>query len=89
MKKIAFLLLTALLLATALRPRVVRADAGKRTKVIDFESSTVEGINRRPYDSLNQLSEADKRRKASHLYRKRTGFTTDTRETLAEMRFTQ
>lgn len=60
----------------------------KRTKVIDFESSTVEGINRRPWDSLNQVSEADKRKRQKHLYRKRSGFSSETRETLSEMRFT-
>lgn len=66
------------------------ATAGdKRTKVIDFESSLVEGINRQPYDSLNSVSDEAKRRKRSHLYRKRGGFSSDIRESLSEMRYLQ
>ena len=69
---------------------LVPVSAGSsRTKVIDFESSLVEGINRQPYDSLNSVSDEAKRRKRSHLYRKRGGFSSDTRETLSEMRFLQ
>ena len=64
------------------------AENGK-TKVIDFESSVVEGINRQPFDSLNQVSEAQKRRNRPHLYRKRGGFTPDNREALSEARFAQ
>lgn len=63
--------------------------AETRTKVIDFESNLVEGINRKPYDSLSQISDAKKRREKAHLYRKRTGFSSDTRETLSEARFAQ
>ena len=45
----------------------------KRSKSINFEDELVEGINRKPLDSVNQLSELDANRK-SHLYRKRAGF---------------
>lgn len=61
----------------------------QRTKVIDFESNLVEGINRRPYDSLNQLGDARKKKGRPHLYRKRSGFSSDTRETLSEARWLQ
>lgn len=63
--------------------------SNERSKVIDFDGDLVEGMNKRPFDSLNQVSEAQKRRKASHLYRKRKGFRNEIRETLREMRYTQ
>lgn len=62
---------------------------GSRSRVIDFDSSVVEGINRRPYDSLNQVHDGRGRKDRPHLYRKRSGFTSDTRETLSELRFVQ
>lgn len=56
-------------------------------KVIDFEGDLVEGMNKRPLDSLSEISELQKRRKRMHLYRKRRGFRTETQETLREMRY--
>ena len=61
----------------------------KSQKVIDFEDETIEGLNKRPLDSLSQISEKDKRRRKPHLYRKRTSFRTETGETLRVMRYTQ
>ncbi len=60
------------------------ADAGdsKRQKVIDFEDEVVEGVNKRPWDSLSQISEADKRKHKPHLYRKRVGFSAETDDTV-------
>lgn len=59
------------------------AHAGeKRSKVIDFEDETVEGLNKRPLDSLSQISDRDKKRHRPHLYRKRVGFKTEVAETI-------
>lgn len=55
-------------------------------KVIDFEDEVVEGMNKRPLDSLSQISDADRRKKKPHLYRKRVGFKYETAETLRELR---
>ena len=55
-----------------------------RKKVIDFDDEMVEGLNKRPLDSLSQISERDKNRRKNHLYKKRTSFTTDNRELLGE-----
>lgn len=65
------------------------AGEAKRSKVIDFDDETVEGLNKRPLDSLSQLSERDKRHRKPHLYRKRSGFRTETAETLRTLRYTQ
>ncbi|MBS1985421.1 MAG: hypothetical protein JST16_14745 [Bdellovibrionales bacterium] len=81
-------LLLIVLIIAAIGEIAARAESG-RTKVIDFENSVVEGINRQPYDSLNQVSDAQKRKNRPHLYRKRAGFSTEIRETLSEMRFAQ
>ncbi len=43
-------------------------------KVIDFDGVLVEGINRQPLDSLNQVSQQQERAKRKHLYRKRKSF---------------
>lgn len=61
--------------------------AKDRQKVIDFEDEIVEGMNKRPLDSVSQLSERDRRKNKPHLYRKRGGFRSETLETLREMRF--
>jgi hypothetical protein len=62
-----FLLSLSLTLSPAL------AQENKRSKSIHFEDELVEGINRRPLDSFNQVSEGDLNSR-SHLYRKRSGF---------------
>lgn len=58
-------------------------------KVIDFDDEIVEGMNKRPLDSLSQLSEKEKSRRKSHLYRKRGGFRTETALSLQQLRFAQ
>lgn len=61
----------------------------KRQKVIDFDDEVIEGVNKRPFDSLSHISDAEKNRKKSHLYRKRGGFSTETTEALKTFRFIQ
>ena len=61
----------------------------KRGKVIDFEDDLVEGVNKRPFDSANQISERDRRGRHMHLYRKRQGFRNETEESLTEVRVWQ
>src|SRR5438128_1360943 len=63
-------------------------DDTKRQKVIDFEDEVVEGVNKRPLDSLNQVSDADRKKHKPHLYRKRGGFRSETAETLRALRLT-
>ncbi|OFZ54894.1 MAG: hypothetical protein A2428_11760 [Bdellovibrionales bacterium RIFOXYC1_FULL_54_43] len=85
-------LLAALLVASFFSPSLglippsIAAEA-KRQKVIDFEDEVVEGMNKRPLDSLSHLSEAEKRRRKHHLYRKRGGFRSETAETLRLLRY--
>ena len=71
-----------------LAPHAHAIDDTKRAKVIDFEDEVVEGVNKRPLDSLNQVSDAERRKHKPHLYRKRGGFRTETSETLRAARFT-
>lgn len=65
------------------------AQAEDRQKVIDFEDQLVEGVNKQPLDSLNQISEKDKSKKRPHLYRKRASFKSETERVLQEMRLGQ
>ena len=78
--------------ATELTPSLSTVDPAaahaKRQKVIDFEDEVVEGLNKRPLDSLSQISDRDKRRRRPHLYRKRTGFRTELAESLRLLRYT-
>lgn len=62
---------------------------GKSSRVIDFDGDVVEGMNKRPLDSLSHISDQDKRKRKPHLYRKRAGFRTETAETLKAMRYSQ
>jgi hypothetical protein len=78
------------LLSLVLMTGLASADltSNKRTKVIDFEDEVVEGVNRKPLDSLNQISERNGHKKKPHLYRKRGGFKSETAESLRVMRYT-
>jgi hypothetical protein len=62
-----------------------QAQDQQRSKAIHFEDELVEGINRRPLDSFNQVSEGDLNSK-SHLYRKRSGFTDRDQILIEELR---
>ncbi len=63
--------------------------AGDRSQVIDFEDEVIEGLNKKPLDSLSQISERDRKRRQFHLYRKRAGFSSETQELLREVRYYQ
>lgn len=75
--------LTPLILVLALIPSST-AVAGSREKVIDFEDAVVEGVNRKPYDSLQALSEKERRSRRAHLYHRRLSFQSEIEETLRE-----
>lgn len=63
--------------------------AGDRQKVIDFEDTVVEGMNRQALDSVTQLSERDRRKRRAHLYRKRASFKSESTRITEEMRLAQ
>jgi hypothetical protein len=63
------------------------AGQSTRQKVIDFDGDVVEGVNKRPFDSLNEAIDGNRKSKKIHLYRKRKGFRTETQETIREMRY--
>ncbi len=75
-------LLAALILTASLTSSM--ALGGAREKVIDFEDSLVEGVNRKPYDSLQALSEKERRKRKSHLYHRRMSFQSEIEELLRE-----
>ncbi|MBI2606492.1 MAG: hypothetical protein HYW49_10480 [Deltaproteobacteria bacterium] len=58
----------------------------KSRKVIDFEGDVVEGINRQPLGSFNQISELDGRRRKARLYRKRKTFKSEDLALIRELR---
>ena len=75
------LIILAVLMAL-LNAGQVLAGTSSRSRAIDFEDELVEGMNKRPLDSVSQLGGRDQRRRRPHLYRKRTGFRDEIRETL-------
>lgn len=79
---------TALIFAIGLGYSAPAFAGGKRDKVIDFDDEVVEGMNKRPFDSLSQISEKDKKHRKPHLYKKRVSFRSESGETLRTMRFT-
>ena len=94
--KIQILTVLTLLLAGSIRlvpPTWADSGAGKvpnnRKKSLDFDDELVEGMNKRPLDSLNQISEKDKRRRRPHLYRKRTSYDLEIAKNLKELGFVQ
>lgn len=93
------LILRTLFLITAMGPlidlvpmdAIAQSDSKEKVKsqkVIDFEDEVVEGLNKRPLDSLSQISERNRKRHKPHLYLKRAGFRTETEETLRVAKFT-
>lgn len=60
-----------------------------RSRMIDFEDSLVEGVNKQPWDSLNQISDRGSGRADFHIYKKRGGFGPDIQEQLQEARAVQ
>lgn len=86
---ISLSLLSILGFAVTLQDASAANKRGPSQSVIDFDDETIEGLNKRPLDSLSQISEKDKRRRKPHLYRKRAGFRTETNETLKALKFTQ
>ena len=83
--KVSFLLL---LISTLLAPMTAFSQDNKRSKSINFEDDVIEGINRKPLDAFNQISENNNHRK-NHLYRKRAGFQDRDQSLLTEMRLSQ
>ena len=63
-------------------------ESTKRSTSINFDDELVEGINRKPLDAFNQLSEHNGRN-TTHLYHKRAGFADRDEALLTEMRLTQ
>jgi hypothetical protein len=85
MKIITLLLLMSIMMLIP----VTQADTTtKRSKNINFEDELIEGINRKPLDSFNQISERNRKNK-NHLYRKRSGFSDRDDALLSEMRLAQ
>jgi len=81
MKVLHFLFVWLLLLSGT-------AFAGENKKQIDFEGDVVEGVNKQPLDSLNQVSENDGGRHRVHLYRRKkpaSAVQTENRETIREL----
>ena len=86
---VLFSLLCILGFAFTLQDVSAAEKAGSRQKVIDFDDETIEGLNKRPLDSLSQISEKDRRHRKPHLYRKRVSFRSETGETLRILKYTQ
>jgi len=59
--------------------------AGERKKALDFEEQTVEGMNKRPLDSLNSLTDGLNSKDGKHLYQKKKKFRPETQQTLRDM----
>ncbi len=59
-----------------------------RANKLDFDDSLIEGVNKQPLDSLAQISDADKKRKRRHLYMKRSGYDSETKLLVKELKLT-
>ena len=79
------LILFFLLMSIFNTPFSLAENDSKRSKSLNFEDDMIEGINRKNLDSVNQMSEHD-RRNFQHLYRKRASFDDLNQELAKEMR---
>jgi len=60
-----------------------------RKKSLSFEDELIEGINKRPLDSLSYVADGNKKKRKRHLYWKRLEFSAATHEKLNELRLVQ
>ncbi len=67
------ILMILLLITTLFQVPLSSHAEGQRSRSLNFEDDLIEGINRKPLDSFNQISDPN-HHKASHLYQKRSGF---------------
>lgn len=68
-------------------PSVYAKEKSARSKVIDFEGDLIEGVNKLPLDSVNQLSEANKNKDKPHLYKKRKAFSSENLYKISVLRY--
>ena len=59
---------------TFMTSSALAAPSTARLKAIDFDEELVEGLNRRPLDSLQSIHDGRDRKRKTHLYRKRSSF---------------
>ncbi len=59
--------------------------AGERKTKLDFEDQLVEGVNKRPLDSLNSVNDGNGGGKNRHLYRRKIRFDAENRRTLQDL----
>jgi len=90
MKKFKTFILCSLLATALVNIELMSTvHAQDRSKNLDFDDSLVEGVNKKPLDSYSQISDAQKKRRRAHLYRKRSIFDHEIKESFASMRFGQ
>lgn len=86
----AFIAVVALLVHMLVLPFAhASGPEGDRTTTIDFEEELIEGMNKRPLDSLTQLSDRRDQGDATHLYWKKRSFPHEIRETALELPLAQ
>jgi hypothetical protein len=59
-----------------------------RSKTLDFDADVLEGMNKNPLDSLTRLGKSDDKQQG-HLYRRKSHFRREMRQTVQEMGYTQ
>ena len=81
MKPWRLFLLGALLLSNA----VWAEEPASKKKTIDFDAEVIEGINKQPLDSLNQISEKEMKVAKPFLYNQRSVFDDENDQTIREL----
>lgn len=77
--------LTLLLTVISICSSLATASAGERKTKLDFEDQLVEGVNKRPLDSLNSVNDGNGSGKNRHLYRRKIRFDAENRRTLQDI----
>lgn len=62
--------------------------ADDRKQKLDFDDAVVEGLNKKPLDSLSQLNQ-NRKRNATHLYQKKTNFDAENQISVVEAGYAQ
>jgi hypothetical protein len=87
-----YLILVIVALAWASLSSVWAGDKAKQpdaSQSLSFEDELVEGMNKKPWDSLSQISEKNSKNNGAHIYWKRSHFQPEAQGTLRELRYVQ
>ncbi len=77
-----------LILCLSAMTQISEAKTGDRSKNLEFEGELVEGMNKIPVNSMENI-EHDQKKNTAHLYKKKTSFQEESKQLIQTMGISQ